>query len=220
MTGPTPPPTRTPPALARAADGRRATFRTGETIYRPGDAPRGWIAVEAGSVRVRLVGASGREATLYRIAPGDACVLTTSAILGDGSLAAEALAETDVVAWISPLAAFRRALDGSAGFRDAVLRNYAERVAELISALDAALFVPLDARLAELILARARDGAVDATHHELAGELGTAREVAGAEQFGAARHAHRVGTAFGSRRRFVVAEERRSGETGLDDQVG
>ena len=44
---------------ARRVGGLSARFRAGETIYRPGDAARGWIVVESGRVRVGLTADTG-----------------------------------------------------------------------------------------------------------------------------------------------------------------
>jgi CRP/FNR family transcriptional regulator len=90
---------------------------------------------------------------------------------------AEAVAETDVAARLVPVAAFERLLAEDAAFRRAVLRNYAERVGELVVVIQDVLFHALPERLARHLLANARDGAVEATHQAIAGELASAREV-------------------------------------------
>jgi len=162
---------------ARRVGGLSARFRAGETIYRPGDAARGWIVVESGRVRVGLTADTGREVVLYRLGAGDSCLLTTSALLSDERMLAEAVAETDVAARLVPVAAFERLLAEDAAFRRAVLRNYAERVGELVVVIQDVLFHALPERLARHLLANARDGAVEATHQAIAGELASAREV-------------------------------------------
>ncbi len=90
---------------------------------------------------------------------------------------AEAVAETDVEARLVPVATFKRLIAEDAAFRRAVLRNYAERVGDLVVVIQDVLFHALPERLARHLLARARDGAVETTHQAIASELGTAREV-------------------------------------------
>ncbi len=90
---------------------------------------------------------------------------------------AEAVAETDVVARLVPVAAFERLLAEDAAFRRAVLRNYAERVGELVVVIQDVMFHALPERLARHLIAHARDGAVETTHQAIAAELGSAREV-------------------------------------------
>ena len=162
---------------ARRVGGLPVRVRAGDTIFRPGDSARGWIVVESGRVRVGLTADTGREVVLYRLAAGDSCLLTTSALLRQETMLAEAVAETDVSARLVPVAAFERLLAEDAAFRRAVLRNYAERVGELVVIIQDVLFHALPQRLARLLVPRARDGVVETTHQAIAAELGSAREV-------------------------------------------
>jgi CRP/FNR family transcriptional regulator len=162
---------------ARRVGGLPVRFRAGETIFRPGDSARGWIVVESGRVRVGLTADTGREVVLYRLGAGDSCLLTTSALLRQETMLAEAVAETDVAARLVPVAMFERLLAEDAAFRRAVLRNYAERVGELVVVIQDVLFHALPERLARHLIAHAHDGAVEATHQAIAAELGSAREV-------------------------------------------
>ena len=162
---------------ARRVGGPAVRFRACERIFRPGDSARGWIVVEAGRVRVSLTADNGREVVLYRLAVGDSCLLTTSALLSSEVMLAEAVAETDVEARLVPAAIFERLLGEDAEFRRDVLRNYAERVADLVVVIQDVLFHALPERLARWLLAQARDGGVELTHQRIASELGSAREV-------------------------------------------
>ena len=166
-----------PIRAARRAAGQRVHFQPGDVLYRPGDDAKGWIAVEQGRVRVSLTADTGREVVLYRIGSGDACLLTTSALMTDETLIAEAVAETEVTAWLVPKAEFERRLGDDAAFRRDVLRNYADRVAELVTVIQDVMFHGLPARLARVLTASAASGVVAATHQHLAVELGSAREV-------------------------------------------
>ncbi|MGO9740102.1 MAG: Crp/Fnr family transcriptional regulator [Roseiarcus sp.] len=163
--------------IAGAAGGTTVRFRPGDALFRPGDAPKGWFAVVSGQVRVSLTSDTGREIVLYRIDPGEACLLTTSALISDGLLPAEAIAETEVEGKFLARAEFERRLEEDPAFRREVLANYADRIAELVVVMQDALFHALPERLARLLLARARDGVVRSTHQALASELGSAREV-------------------------------------------
>jgi CRP/FNR family transcriptional regulator len=159
------------------AQGLAARFAAGARLFRPGDAARGWIVVEKGSVRVSLTADTGREVLLYRLTPGDSCLLTTSALLCGETMLAEAVAETEVEARLVPVPTFERLLGEDPDFRRAVLRNYAERVADLVVVIQDTLFHALPERLARHLLAHARNGALPTTHQALAGELASAREV-------------------------------------------
>jgi CRP/FNR family transcriptional regulator, anaerobic regulatory protein len=162
---------------ARRAGALAVSFAAGDVIYRPGDRVRGWIVLESGRVKVSLTADNGREVALYRIAAGESCVLTTAAMFSGDSMLAEAVAETDVQARLIPTPVFERLIGESAEFRRVVLRNYAERVVDLVIVIQEALFHAVPERLARRLLAAARGGVVATTHQALAAELGTAREV-------------------------------------------
>ncbi len=163
--------------LALRAQGQPVRFKAGERIFAPGNLPGSWIAIERGRVRVSLLAPTGREVTLYRIGAGEACLLTTSSLIGDEPLPAEGSAETDVEARIVPKATFDRLIAEDPVFRRDVLRNYANRVAELVVTMQDVLFRAVPERLARTLLARESRGVVEATHQAIAGELGSAREV-------------------------------------------
>ena len=103
--------------------------------------------------------------------------MTTSALISSEDLIAEAVAETEVEARLIPRHLFDRLLAEEPEFRREVLRNYAERVTDLVLLIQDTLFHALPERLARLLLERSANGRVDATHQAIAGELGTAREV-------------------------------------------
>ena len=163
--------------LALRAGGRTVRFKAGDRLFAPGDLPGSWVAIERGRVRVSLLAPSGREVTLYRIGDGDSCLLTTSALIGDEPLPAEGCAETDVTARVVPKATFERLIAEDPEFRRDVLRNYANRVAELVTTMQDVLFRAVPERLARALLQSEREGVVEATHQAIASELGSAREV-------------------------------------------
>jgi CRP/FNR family transcriptional regulator len=136
-----------------------------------------YLIVLEGCVRVQIVAESGREIVLYRVASGESCVLTTSCLLKHEPYSAEALCESAVTALAIPAGLFHDLLGTSPAFRKAVLESYATRVTDLIMTFEELAFRRLDRRLAETLVERAVDGAVTATHHDLAVELGSAREV-------------------------------------------
>jgi CRP-like cAMP-binding protein len=50
-----------------------------------------------GRIRVSKLGPGGREITLYRVTPGESCVLTSGCLPGDMPYTATGIAETDIV---------------------------------------------------------------------------------------------------------------------------
>lgn len=157
---------------------RRREVPAGTAVFLPGDAPSDLLILVEGTLRVQQVSEGGREVVLYRVRPGETCVLTTACLMNEEGYAAEGIAETDLVVAAIPRAAFDELLARSAPFRRLVLETYARRLADLLLVVEQIAFRRIDVRLARRLLDRRdADGRVHATHQGLAVELGTAREV-------------------------------------------
>ncbi len=128
-----------------------------------------------GIVRVSKTGANGRELQLYRVVPGEACILTSSCLLGNVAYSARGVAETDLVAVALPQPVFQRLLSGHEPFRNYIFSLFAERIGELMQLVEAVAFQKLDQRLAALLLGKGR--LIQVTHQALADELGSVREI-------------------------------------------
>lgn len=152
----------------------------GETGYREGDACNNFILRIEGWSRIQRLSANGREVLLYRVGPGDACVLTTSCLLGVARYPAASTAETDLREVAIAGATFRKLLNSSDVFRQFVFEHYGRLLSDMIALLDELKFRRLDARLADLLLARTADGAaLEDTQSRIATDLGSTREPVG-----------------------------------------
>ncbi|KAA5605625.1 Crp/Fnr family transcriptional regulator [Roseospira marina] len=157
---------------------RPATISAGSVLFRDGDACESFTLVLEGRVRVQKVSETGRQIVLYRVEPGQTCVLTTNALLAALPYGAEGVTETDVAAAVLSVGPFQALLATSAVFRRFVFSAYATRIGDLLMLIDEVAFGRIDMRLAQLLLTRAdASGIVVATHQDLAIELGSAREV-------------------------------------------
>ncbi len=159
-----------------AAAARRVSITGGQSAFRPGQACAAFLVVTAGSVKVSTVTDSGRELLLYRVGPGQTCVLTTAALLAHADYDAEGLAETDTEALAIPRPLFEELLASSPAFRQFVFSSYGERLRDLIGLVQEVSQRHVDRRLARFLAERAESPIV-MTHQEIAAELGTAREV-------------------------------------------
>lgn len=148
------------------------------TAFRPGDACKGYLMVFEGSIRVQMLTDDGKEIVLYRVTPGETCVLTTACLFGRKAYAAEGIADDDARAVLLPSREFDRAVAQSPGFRRFVFSSFGERLADLVVLVEEVAFGRVNRRLAERLTALAdSSGHVTLTHQQLATELGTAREV-------------------------------------------
>lgn len=175
------------PAIDSLEPGARRTFdaavrplrvRAGTRLFDEGSRCEAYLLVLEGSVRVQKVSDSGREIVLYRVEPGQTCVLTTSCLMANTDYNAEGIAETEIHALALSATAFQSLLATSARFREFVFSAYATRIGDLLLLIEEVAFGRMDQRLAQWLLAR-RDGAgqVSGTHQDVAMELGSAREV-------------------------------------------
>lgn len=160
------------------AQARRIEVPAGTVLFRHGDRCEYFVMLVSGQIKVVARAASGREMVLYRIEQHGTCVLTTSCLLGDQRYPAEGVTETDSVAYLLPYSAFRRALECSGVLRDFVFDSYAQRLAGLISLVQAVSFDSIEQRIAAYLLQRAGEDLILCDSHQfIADELGTAREV-------------------------------------------
>ncbi len=167
-----------PAWIAALREAHEITVPPATIVFRDGDPCQNYLLVLEGAVRVQKVSESGREIVLYRVEDGQSCVLTTSCLLANERYVAEAITETEVKAVTIPFAHFLEALGGSRKFREFVFESYGQRIADLVTLIDAIAFGRMDSRLARCLLERAdTQREASATHNELARELGTAREV-------------------------------------------
>jgi CRP/FNR family transcriptional regulator, anaerobic regulatory protein len=148
----------------------------GTVGYREGDSCGAYVLRLAGQSRVFKLSQSGREILLYRVGPGETCVITTTCLLGNSNYPASTIVEKDIRDVIIPSAAFNQLMIDSAVFRRYVMKNYGALISDLIVLLDEVAFHTLDARLAKLLLDTGLTS-INRTHQQIADELGTAREV-------------------------------------------
>ncbi len=156
------------------------TLPAGHMICRDGAVCSHLPLVLEGTGRIFKIGANGREITLYRVEPGQSCVLTASCVLSQRPFPAFAECETEVSAAIVSPAQVGQWIASCAAWRELIFGLIAERLDEIFGVIDAVLFQRLDQRLAGHLLrlreARAGD-TIQVTHQELAIELGSSREV-------------------------------------------
>lgn len=136
---------------------------------------RGFPLLLEGSVRVTKSAPSGREILLYRVEPGEGCILSGGCLLGHSDYSATGTAAEDVMLLSVPPALFHELLLGHEPFRNFIFGMYGERLAEVMALVEEVAFRRLDARLAQLLIRRGP--LLEDTHQRLADELGSVREI-------------------------------------------
>ena len=90
----------------------------GTVLFKANSPCRGFSLLLSGTVRVVQLGASGRELELYRVRPGEGCVITTSCLLGRTDYTATGIAETEVTVFSIPPGLFNDLIAREEPFRD------------------------------------------------------------------------------------------------------
>lgn len=165
------------PALLEQVEQQAVTVQApaGQALFEEGAPCSHFPLLVDGVIRAMKCGPDGHEILLYRLHPGESCVITTVALLGETDYPARACAETDLTLYGIPRDLFLELILKSDPFRLFVFDFLSRRMAHLMALIDDVAFRRLDQRLASRLLVHREPIAV--THQMLADELGTTREV-------------------------------------------
>jgi len=170
-----PAPAQVQPSLAGLGNSIGPMEVPAGTILFDENAPcQGFPLVLAGEVKVSRHSGDGRSLELYRVVPGELCLVSSACLFRSAPLSAQGITTKPTTLLLIPPATFNQWL-ATPSFRDEVLGLFAERMADLTGLIDAVAFHKLDQRLAAALLGRGQDLAL--THQTLADELGTVREI-------------------------------------------
>lgn len=147
----------------------------GTVIFDENQPCQGFPMLLSGSIRVIKSSPNGRELQLYRVIPGESCILTSSCLLGHTRYQARGIAEEALEMVLLSATAFHALLGKHKAFRDYVFHLFSDRLTDLMQLVSAVAFQKLDQRLAALLVSRSSP--LRTTHQALADELGSAREI-------------------------------------------
>lgn len=164
------------PDLGELLDTGNLLYMAGGTVMFDENQPcQGFPLLLSGSVRVVKSAANGRELQLYRIMPGESCILTSSCLLGNTRYQARGITDEATEIIVLPASVFHHLIDKHESFRLYVFQLFNERLSNLMELITAVAFHKLDQRLAALLAGR--PGTLHITHQALADELGSSREI-------------------------------------------
>ena len=147
----------------------------GTVVFDEDQPCQGFPLLLAGNIRVIKAAPNGRELQLYRVTPGESCILTSGCLLGNTRYHARGIAEKTLEMVLLPATAFHGLLEKQEAFRSYVFHLFSERLTDLMQLVSAVAFQKLDQRLANLLTSK--PSPIHATHQALADELGSAREI-------------------------------------------
>ncbi|MFM2407687.1 MAG: hypothetical protein RL358_429 [Pseudomonadota bacterium] len=160
---------------ALLADTAVMQLPVGTLVFDENQPCQGFPLILTGSIRVIKAAASGRELQLYRVQPGESCILTSSCLLGHTRYQARGIVDESLEMLVLPATIFHQLLAQNAAFRSYVFSLFSDRLTDLMTLVSAVAFQKLDQRLAALLISKVSP--LHSTHQALADELGSAREI-------------------------------------------
>ncbi len=155
------------------------SFKKGTFLTMEGDPCNYFPIIKSGIIRVYKVGSSGQEITLYRINPGESCILTISCLLAKNDFPAIAVVENDsevLLVTADKLREWIRKYDIWAEY----IYNYLSKVLmNVLKIIENISFKKMDVRIVEYLLENYNKmgKSLTLTHQQIAHDIGTAREV-------------------------------------------
>ena len=140
----------------------------------------GIFLVLSGQVRVYIQSDEGREITLFRINLNEICTLSAGCVMEEISFEIMMEATENSILLISGTPCLRRLMTGNLHMENYIYKHIAEHFSDVMWAISEILFKSFDKRLAGYLedeKLNRKSTTIQATHDEIAKELGSAREV-------------------------------------------
>lgn len=156
------------------------SYSKGYNLYSTDNECIGVLLIKNGALRVYILSEDGREVTLYRLSPGDVCVLSASCILNSITFDVHIDAEVDTDAYLINIGAFSELSRKNVYVENFAYKNTIERFSDVMWAMEQILFMSFDKRLAIFLLdetAKSKSTDLHFTHEQIAKYIGSAREV-------------------------------------------
>ncbi len=140
----------------------------------------GFFLVRSGMLRAYMLSEEGREITLYRLGPGDMCILSASCVLSTITfdVSVDAVKDTELLLISAPF--FAELSEKNIYVECFAYKLGTERFSDVMWAMQQLLFMSMDKRLAVFLwdeISKSGDSIVRITHEQVARYIGSAREV-------------------------------------------
>ena len=154
-------------------------FNRGENVHDGGECT-GVILVKTGSLRLYLLSDEGKEVTLYRLFPGEMCILSASCVLDSLTFDVIIDAEEDSECVVVGGCAYEGVWQRSDAVKIFTYETALSRFSDIMWIMQQILFMSMDKRLAIFLLdecSKTGSDTVKLTHEQIAKYMGSAREV-------------------------------------------
>jgi len=157
-----------------------SNYKKGENIHGGSGECTGAIVVKTGGLRTYMLSEEGKEITLYRLYPGDVCMLSASCVLKSITFDVLVDAEEDSDCFIIGGNIFAEIADRNIYVQNFALDAAVGRFSDVMWVMQQILFMSFDRRLAIFLwdeMSKNGDSTIRLTHEQIAKYVGSAREV-------------------------------------------
>lgn len=140
----------------------------------------GMELVKSGQIRVFIMSPGGGEITLFRLLPGDVCILSAACMIKNLDIEIHMEFEKDTEVYVVPTGVFKEVSDSNVFVKEYTLELISEKFSDVMWLFNQYVFSNMARRLADALLEHSALDEGDTfkiTHDALAKDLGTAREV-------------------------------------------
>lgn len=166
---------------------KNSVIRTSQTIKFPkginihdGNECTGIIILKSGSLRLYMLSEEGRDITLYRLFPGDICILSASCVLNTVTFDVFVDTEEESECIVVGGCTFEDLSNRVPEAKIFALESAVTSFSDIMWVMQQILFMSMDKRLAIFLLdeiAKIGGDTVKLTHEQIAKYMGSAREV-------------------------------------------
>ena len=155
------------------------SFPKGTNIHN-GNECTGIILIRTGCLRLYILSDEGKEITLYRLFPGEMCMLSASCVLNNITFDVFVDAEENAECIIVGGCAYAALAERNTSAKIFALETALARFSDVMWVMQQILFMSMDKRLAIFLLdevSKTGGDTVHLTHEQIAKYMGSAREV-------------------------------------------
>lgn len=134
--------------------------------------------VKEGELKVYLISDSGRELTLYRVMPGQMCILAMITVYSTKEYPAYTKAEEDSLIFMVPGDLALRWFEENQWWRSLFMNVLSENFISVMGMLNSMVSESVEKRLINYLLSKVEgNGFIEKTHEEIAKDVGSVRVV-------------------------------------------
>lgn len=139
----------------------------------------GMLLVLSGEIRTCLLSEEGREVTLFRLYPGELCVLSASCVISQITFDTQMTAQQATEVLVIPAGVIATLSERNLHVRCFLYEMAVRRFSDVMWSMQQILFKGLDRRLADFLLEESRrtgSATIRMTHEQIAQQISSARE--------------------------------------------